>query len=70
VPPFGTIVDPVEAGRKGGRASGVSRRLRPLRELEQGVLESRNGLAKFELLRLKRKQLAALEAKAARGARA
>jgi hypothetical protein len=51
VPPFGTIVDPVEAGRKGGRASGVSRRLRPLRELEQGVLESRNGLAKFELLR-------------------
>jgi hypothetical protein len=41
--PFGTTVDPVEAGRKGGRASALSRRMKPTRELEAKILESRNG---------------------------
>jgi hypothetical protein len=54
-------VDLREAGRKGGKASGVSRRLRPLRELEAGIVESRNGAAKWKLLETRRRQLAELE---------
>jgi hypothetical protein len=61
VPPFGTTVDPVEAGRRGGRASGIARRLKPLRELEAGIAESRNGAAKMKLHEVKRRQLAELE---------
>src|SRR5262245_51997950 len=44
-------VDPVEAGRRGGIASGLSRRLRPQRELARGITESKNGQAKYALLR-------------------
>jgi hypothetical protein len=54
-------VDPVEIGRRGGIASGVSRRQRPLRELEAKVAESRNGAAQFGLLRLKIEQDQELE---------
>lgn len=39
-------VDPVEAGRRGGVASGLARRLRPQRELELGIVASNNGAAK------------------------
>jgi len=53
--------DPREAGRRGGKASGVSRRLRPLLELEQGVAASKNGHAKFELLMVKLRQMDNLE---------
>jgi hypothetical protein len=48
---FGAGTDPVAAGRAGGIASGVARRLRAVRELERGVAESRNGLAKLSLLK-------------------
>ena len=60
-PPFGTTVDPVEAGRKGGQASALSRRLKPLRELEAGIVESRNGAAKWKLLEARRGELEAVE---------
>src|SRR5262245_39449789 len=59
--PFGTTFDPVEAGRRGGRASALSRRLRPIRELERGIAESNNGAAKVALLRQKRQEMAAVE---------
>jgi hypothetical protein len=59
-PRFGAGVDPVEAGRKGGRASGIARRLKPLRELEAGIVESRNGAAKAKLLELKHREMADL----------
>jgi hypothetical protein len=59
-------VDPVEAGRRGGIASGIARRLKPLRDLERGVIESRNGAAKVKLLEQKQKELAALEREQAR----
>lgn len=61
VPPFGNTVDPREAGRKGGVASGVARRLRPLREPEAGIADSRNGAAKAKLLELKHREMADLE---------
>jgi hypothetical protein len=50
---FGTSVDPVEAGRAGGVASGESRRRKPLRvrALERKIAETGNGAA---LLGLKR----------------
>jgi hypothetical protein len=35
--------DPVEAGRRGGRASARARRESPIRELEQRVAATRNG---------------------------
>lgn len=44
--------DAREIGRRGGLASGESRRLAPVRELEAGVVASRNGAAKVALLRL------------------
>src|SRR5262245_11975150 len=46
-------VDPVEAGRRGGLSSGLSRRLRHQRALEQRILEARNGAAHFALLRVR-----------------
>jgi hypothetical protein len=49
-------VDLSEAGRKGGRASGLSRRLKPLRQLEEGIAESRNGAAKMRLLEAKQRE--------------
>jgi hypothetical protein len=58
---FGADIDPVEAGRRGGVASGIARRLKPQRDLEARVLESRNGAAAYALLRDKRRQHAALE---------
>lgn len=48
------------AGAKGGRASGVSRRLRKQRELEAKVIASRNGAAAMKLLELKRRDQAEL----------
>jgi hypothetical protein len=45
-------VDPVEAGRRGGIASGMSRRQRPQRELEQRIASSRNGAAQLGLLKV------------------
>jgi hypothetical protein len=42
--------DPREAGRKGGLASGESRRDRPRRELEERILASANGAALLGLL--------------------
>jgi hypothetical protein len=53
-------VDLAAAGRKGGKASGLSRRLRPVRELERGIVESRNGAAKVKLLAIKRREAAEL----------
>lgn len=44
-PRFGAGIDPREAGRRGGIASGVSRRLRPQRELEAKIASTRNGAA-------------------------
>ncbi len=54
-------VDLREAGRRGGIASGQSRRLREQRELERKVLEARNGAAAIKLLELKRRDEAALQ---------
>jgi hypothetical protein len=45
-------VDLREAGRRGGQASGLSRRLRKQRQLEAKVLESRNGAAAVKLLEI------------------
>jgi hypothetical protein len=45
--------DPVEVGRRGGIASGVSRRLREQRELEAKILASKNGAAIGELLEIR-----------------
>jgi hypothetical protein len=59
--PFGTTVDPVEAGRRGGQASGVSRRRHPLRLLQQRILESSNGAAALGLRKEKQRQDRALE---------
>lgn len=53
-------VDVRAAGAKGGRASGVSRRLRKQRELEAKVIASRNGAAAMKLLELKRRDQAEL----------
>ena len=58
---FGAGVDPREAGRKGGRASGLSRRLRPQRQLEEGIVESRNGAAKAKLLEIRMRRERELE---------
>jgi uncharacterized protein involved in exopolysaccharide biosynthesis len=69
VPPFGTTVDPVEAGRKGGQASAVSRKLRKQRELEAKVAESRNGYAILKLAEREARRNEALE-EALRRARA
>jgi hypothetical protein len=44
-------VDPREAGRAGGIASGNARRQRPLRELEARVLEGGNAFAAYRLRR-------------------
>src|SRR3954452_5259093 len=54
-------VDMSAADRKGGRGSGLSRRLKPQRMLEEKILESRNGHAQLELLRLKLQQEAELQ---------
>ena len=59
--PFGTTVDPVEAGRRGGQASGLSRRLRHQRELEAKIASTRNGAAIFGLYRTQLERDQALE---------
>jgi len=61
-PRFGAGIDPREAGRRGGVASGISRRQRPIRELESKVLESRNGAAAVKLLEIRMRRDRALEA--------
>jgi hypothetical protein len=53
-------VDLSAAGRKGGHASGVARRLKVQRDLERRILESKNGAAHLRLLQLKRKDEAQL----------
>jgi hypothetical protein len=54
--------DPVELGRKGGIASGLSRRLRPQRQLEEKILASKNGAAILKVLELRRAREAELMA--------
>src|SRR5262249_18478077 len=51
---FGHEVDAVEAGRRGGLASGIARQpaVRKQRELEAKVLASKNGAAQVKLLQL------------------
>jgi hypothetical protein len=52
-PVFGRGIDPVEAGRRGGIKSGLSRRLKPQRELERRIAEeTRNGAAMVKLLEI------------------
>jgi hypothetical protein len=58
---FGYGIDPVAAGRRGGIASGVSRRLKDERQLEARVFELRNGAAIYSVLRDKRARDAELE---------
>jgi hypothetical protein len=57
----GAGIDPVEAGRRGGVASGISRRRAPLRRLEQAIENSRNGAAIFALYRTRLERDQALE---------
>jgi hypothetical protein len=56
----GQRYDVSQHAAEGGRASGLSRRLRPQRLLEQKILESRNGAAHAKLLTFKRKDEAQL----------
>jgi hypothetical protein len=58
---FGKI-DPREAGRRGGIASGLARRLKNERTMEARVLELRNGAAIYSVLRDRRQRDAELEA--------
>jgi hypothetical protein len=58
---FGYGIDPVAAGRRGGIASGVSRRLKDERQLEARVFELRNGAAIYSVLRDKRARDAELK---------
>jgi hypothetical protein len=53
-------VDPREAGRRGGVNSGISRRLRPQRILEEKILASHNGMAILKVLELRRQREAEL----------
>ena len=48
-------------GRRGGRASGLSRKLRTQRQLEAKVLESRNGAAAVKLLEIVQRRERELE---------
>lgn len=52
--------DPSEAGRRGGIKSGITRRQKPLRQLEQRVAQTGNGYALVRLLDRKREDEAAL----------
>jgi hypothetical protein len=56
----GARYDVSQHAREGGRASGLSRRLHPLRQLEEKVISSSNGAAAYALLRDKRKDQARL----------
>jgi hypothetical protein len=58
---FGAGIDPVSAGRAGGIASGLSRRLRPQRELEAKIAATKNGAALAVLLRTHLERDQALE---------
>jgi hypothetical protein len=53
--------DVSQHAREGGVASGISRRLRPQRELERKIAESRSGAALFALLRVRMEREAELE---------
>jgi hypothetical protein len=59
--PFGTTVDPVEAGRRGGQASARARKMKPLRELEARIAQSRNGAAIYGLYQVELKRSQELE---------
>jgi hypothetical protein len=54
-------VDPREAGRRGGVQSGISRRLRPQRLLEERIAASSNGAALFALLKVRQDREQELE---------
>jgi hypothetical protein len=54
-------VDPVEAGRKGGRASVLARRLAGQRKLEERISSTKNGAALFSLYRVRLEREARLE---------
>jgi hypothetical protein len=56
----GQRYDVSQHAAEGGRASGLSRRARGLRLLEQKILESKNGAAHAKLLEIKRKEQAQL----------
>jgi hypothetical protein len=56
-----TRYDVSQHGREGGIASGLSRRLRPQRELEAKILNGRNGQAQAFLLRVRMQREARLE---------
>jgi hypothetical protein len=60
-PRFGAGIDAVEAGRRGGVASGVSRRLRPQRRLEEAIASTKNGAAIYGLYRTQLERDKALE---------
>jgi vacuolar-type H+-ATPase subunit H len=54
--------DPAEAGRRGGRASGVSRKLAKQRRLEEAIFErSKNGMALYKLVEAEERRDRALE---------
>jgi hypothetical protein len=55
-------VDPVEAGRKGGRASVLARRLAGQKRLEEKIANGRNGQAQAFVLRLRLQREQHLEA--------
>jgi hypothetical protein len=58
---FGDGIDASAAGRRGGQASVLSRRLRKQRQLEAKVLESRNGAAAVKLLEIEMRRERELE---------
>jgi DNA repair exonuclease SbcCD ATPase subunit len=63
---FGSTTDPVEAGRRGGKASAAQRRFREIRRIEDAILESGNGAAKVAVLRARMERDRALEAERTR----
>jgi hypothetical protein len=60
-PRFGAGIDARAAGRRGGQASGLSRRLRPQRQLEEKIINSKNGAAQAKLLEIRMRREAALD---------
>jgi hypothetical protein len=59
-------VNPQEAGRRGGIASGASRRMRQQRQLEERIVNGKNGQAQAFVLRLRLERDRQLEAERTR----
>jgi len=59
---FGYERDAAEAGRRGGQASGLARRLRQQRQLEEMILASNNGAAKAKVLEIRMRRESELDA--------